>query len=109
MSDAQCQDCDRYMHYVEEQDLEVIYNQCFGDIPLFCFINRHDDYEDPEVNSRKGSFYSDLNGKITTEAIKTPSDSLLELFSTSDQSGIPINIKEVGIDSFKSFYWRCIL
>ena len=76
--------------------------KCFGDIPLFWFSNRHDDYEDIEGNSKKGSFHPDLYiGEIPNEAITTPSDALLELLGKSDQSGIPINIKEVGIDSFK--------
>ena len=34
--------------------------KCFGDIPLFWFSNRHDDYEDIEGNCKKGSFHSDL-------------------------------------------------
>ena len=34
--------------------------KCFGDIPLFWFINRHDDYEDAEGVCKKGSFHSDL-------------------------------------------------
>ena len=30
--------------------------KCFGDIPLFWFSNRHDDYEDIEGNCKGGSF-----------------------------------------------------
>ena len=76
--------------------------KCFGDIPLFWFINRHDDYEDIEGNCKKGSFHSDLYiGEIPNEAITTPSDALLELLGKSDQSGIPINIKEVGMRALK--------
>ena len=76
--------------------------KCFGDIPLFWFINRHDDYEDAEGVCKKGSFHSDLYiGEIPNEAITTPSDALLELLGKSDQSGIPINIKEVGMRALK--------
>ena len=45
----------------------------FGDIPTFWFTNRHGDYE----------------------------DALLELLGKSDQSEIPINIKEVGMRALK--------
>ena len=76
--------------------------KCFGDIPLFWFSNRHDDYQDIEGNCKKGSFHSDLYiGEIPNEAITTPSDALLELLGKSDQSGIPINIKEVGMRALK--------
>ena len=75
--------------------------KCFGDIPLFWFSNRHDNYEDIEGNCKKGSFYSDLYGDIPNEAITTPFDALLELLGKSDQSGIPINIKEVGMRALK--------
>ncbi len=76
--------------------------KCFGDIPLFWFSNRHDDYEDIEGNCKKGSFHSDLYiGEIPNEAITTHSDALLELLGKSDQSGIPINIKEVGMRALK--------
>ena len=40
-------------------------------------------------------------GKIPNEAITTPSDALLELLDKSDQSGIPINIKEVRMRALK--------
>ena len=76
--------------------------KCFGDIPLFWFINRHDDYEDAEGVCKKGSFHSDLYiGEIPNEAITTPSNALSTLLYKIDKSGIPINIKEVGIDSYK--------
>ena len=76
--------------------------KCFGDIPLFWVSNRHDDYEDIEGNCKKGSFHSDLYiGEIPNEAITTPSNALLELLGKSDQSGIPINIKEVGMRALK--------
>ena len=69
---------------------------------VFWLSNRHDDYEDIEGNCKKGSFYSDLCiGEIPNEAITTPSDALLELLGKSDQSGIPINIKEVGMRALK--------
>ena len=40
-------------------------------------------------------------GEIPNEAITTPSNALSTLLYKIDQSGIPINIKEVGIESFK--------
>ena len=46
--------------------------------------------------------HSDLYiGEIPNEAITTPSNALLELLGKSDQSGIPINIKEVGMRALK--------
>ena len=76
--------------------------KCFGDIPLFWFINRHDDYEDTEGNCKKGSFHSDLYiGEIPDEIIEDPSPALLPLFYKEDQSGIPINMREVGIEALK--------
>ena len=76
--------------------------KCFGDIPLFWFINRHDDYEDTESVCKKGSFHSDLYiGEIPDEAIEDPSTALLPLFYAEDQSGIPINMREVEIEALK--------
>ena len=76
--------------------------KCFGDIPLYWFINRHKDYEDPEGNCKKGSFHSDLYiGEIPDEVIEDPSPALLPLFYKEDQSGIPINMREVGIEALK--------
>jgi len=76
--------------------------KCFGDIPLYWFINRHKDYEDPEGNCKKGSFHSDLYiGEIPDEIIEDPSPALLPLFYKEDQSGIPINMREVGIEALK--------
>ena len=76
--------------------------KCFGDIPLYWFINRHKDYEDPEGNCKKGSFHTDLYiGEIPDEVIEDPSPALLPLFYKEDQSGIPINMREVGIEALK--------
>ena len=59
--------------------------KCFGDIPLFWFINRHDNYEDAEGVCKKGSFHSDLYiGEIPDEAIEDPSTALLPLFYAED-------------------------
>ena len=74
----------------------------FGDVPTFWLINRHEDHEDSEGNCKKGSFHTDLyKGEIPNEAITTPSDALLELLGKSDQSGIPINMREAGIEALK--------
>ena len=40
-------------------------------------------------------------GEIQNEAITTPSNALLTLLCKIDQSDIPINTKEVGMNSFK--------
>ena len=40
-------------------------------------------------------------GEIPDEAITKPYDAMLELLGKSDQSGIPINIKEVGMRALK--------
>ena len=74
----------------------------FGDVPTFWLINRHEDYEDSDGNCKKGSFHTDLYiGEIPNEAITTPSNALSTLLYKIDQSGIPINTKEVGMNSFK--------
>ena len=76
--------------------------KCFGDVPTFWLINRHEDHENSEGNCKKGSFHTHLSmGEIPNEAITTPSNALSTLLYKIDKSGIPINIKEVGIDSFK--------
>ena len=46
-------------------------------------------------------YWSLYIGEIPNEAITTPSNALSTLLYKIDKSGIPINIKEVGIDSFK--------
>ena len=40
-------------------------------------------------------------GEIPDEAIEGPSTALLPLFYAEDQSGIPINTREVGIEALK--------
>ena len=46
---------------------------------------------------------------IPNEAIKTPSNALSTLLYKIDQSGIPINIREVGSDSLKQLLLKmCI-
>jgi len=40
-------------------------------------------------------------GEIPDEAIEDPSTALLPLFYAEDQSGIPINMREVGIEALK--------
>ena len=73
--------------------------KCFGDIPLYWFINRHKDYEDPEGNCKKGSFLSDFYlGEIPDKVIEDSPTALLSLFYKKDQSVITIYMREVGID-----------
>ena len=77
--------------------------RCFGaEVPLWWFINRHQDQEDEEGNQKKGSFHSDLYvGPIPDEAIEDPSPALMPLFYKEDESGIPINQRPVGIETLK--------
>ena len=66
------------------------------------FVYSEDDNEDPEGNCKKGSFHTDLYiGEIPDEVIEDPSPALLPLFYKEDQSGIPINMREVGIEALK--------
>ncbi len=76
--------------------------QCFGEIPLWWFINRHDDYEDAEGTPKKGSFHSDLYiGEIPDDAVENPSEYLLPLFYEEDEIGVPINMRPVDLDCLK--------
>ena len=73
--------------------------KCFGDIPLYWFINRHKDYEDPEGNCKKESFHSDFYlGEIPDKVIEDSPTALLSIFYKKDQSVITIYMREVGID-----------
>ena len=59
--------------------------KCFGDIPTFWLINRHEDYENSEGNCKKGSFHTDLYiGEIPNEAITTPYNALSTLLYKID-------------------------
>ena len=54
------------------------------------------------IKDRLRYFHTDLYiGEMPNEAITAPSDALLEILGKSDQSGIPINIKEVGMRALK--------
>ena len=75
--------------------------KCFGDIPLFWFSNRHDDYEDIEDNCKKGSLILHYIGEIPNKAITTSSNALLGLLGKSDESDILINTQEVEMDALK--------
>ena len=77
-------------------------NKCFGDIPMFWFINRHDDSEDATGGFKKGSFHSDLFiGDIPDEVIENPSGALLPLFYKEDSIGVPINMRRVELGALK--------
>ena len=78
-------------------------HKCFGDeVPLWWFINRHEDYEDEEGNIKKGSFHSDLYiGEIKDEVIEDPKPQLMPLFYALDNSGFPIDSRPVGIEGKK--------
>ena len=77
-------------------------NKCFGDIPMFWFINRHSELEDTTIDFKSGSFHPDLFiGDIPDEAIEDPSGALLPLFYKEDSSGIPINMRKVNTSALK--------
>lgn len=78
-------------------------HKCFGDeVPVWWFINRHDDYEDEEGNIKKGHFHSDVYiGAIDDEVIENPKPQLMPLFYTADSSGFPIESRAVGIEGKK--------
>ena len=96
--------------------------KCFGDIPQFWFINRHNpkrnpseysfelnDPYDPRAHSeytplptKTPPFQTDLYiGQIPDEVITTPSEGLKRLIHKMQQSSTPINISEVGIEGIK--------
>ena len=103
-------------------------HKCFGkDIPLWFFINRHQGQQDISETSftfgsarseeeyiarpnKQGSFHTDLYvGEIPDEAIANPSPSLLEYFYKEDQSGIPIDSRQVGIDGKKLLLLEAVI
>ena len=75
----------------------------FGsDIPIWWTIERDADSEDVEGNTKKGMFHSNLYvGSINESVIENPSPYLMPLFYKEDESGIPINCRNVDMDSLK--------
>ena len=80
---------------------KLIYKS-FGDVPLWWFIERHDDYEDKDGNTKKGHFHSHLIiGNIDDEELENPSPYLMPLFYKDDDIGIPIGMRSGDIDQMK--------
>lgn len=76
--------------------------KCFGDIPIWWSIERHNDYEDEDGTIKKGSFHSNgYFGYIDDAAIDDPSPYLMPLFYKEDEAGIPINMRPVDKENLK--------
>jgi len=75
----------------------------FGkDIPIWWSIERHSDYINNENELIEGSFHSHFYvGDISDNAIENPSPYLMPLFYKEDESGIPINMRNLDIDNLK--------
>jgi len=75
----------------------------FGsDIPIWWSIERHSDYTDAEGDTVEGSFHSNVYiGGINDYAIEDPSPYLMPLFYKPDETGIPINMRNVDIEQMK--------
>ena len=75
----------------------------FGkDTPIWWSIERHRDYINNENELIEGSFHSHFYvGSINDDAIENPSPYLMPLFYKEDESGIPINMRNVDIDNLK--------
>jgi len=75
----------------------------FGsDIPIWWSIERHSDYTNNEGDTIKGSFHSNIFvGSINDYAIEDPSPYLMPLFYKQDESGIPINMRNVDTEQMK--------
>ena len=76
--------------------------KCFGDIPIWWSIERHNDYDDEDGTIKKGSFHSNgYFGYIDDAAIDDPSPYLMPLFYKEDEAGIPINMRPVDKENLK--------
>ena len=75
----------------------------FGaEIPIWFFIDRHSDTENKEGDAVSGRFHSHFYiGDISDDAISNPSPCLMPLFYKEDDSGIPINMRNVDIEGMK--------
>lgn len=75
----------------------------FGsEIPMWFFIDRHSDTKNKEGDAVSGRFHSHFYiGDISDDAITNPSSYLMPLFYKEDESGIPINMRNVDIEGMK--------
>ncbi len=83
--------------------INKLIRKTFGrDIPIWWFIERHADTIDDDGNPVKGRFHSHfLVGSIDDNAITDPSPYLMPLFYHEDESGIPINMRNVNVEQLK--------
>tara|TARA_E500000318_G_C3567668_1_gene216429 strand:+ start:1165 stop:1806 length:642 start_codon:yes stop_codon:yes gene_type:complete len=82
--------------------ISKLIRKCFGDIPLWYFIERHDDCEDAEGKTKKGHYHTHMFiGSIDDDVIENPSPYLMPLFYKEDESGIPINMRATEIEQMK--------
>ena len=78
-------------------------HKCFGSVPMFWTIERHDSKEHPVWGEMKGSFHSHLYlGEIDDAAIDDPTKYLKALYFKKDYFGYSINSNRVNGSNLKT-------
>ena len=77
-------------------------HKCFGQVPMFWTIERHEDRHDPVWGDMKGAFHSHLYlGEIDELAIDHPTNYLKALYFKRDYFGATINSNRINGDNLK--------
>ncbi len=77
-------------------------HKCFGQVPMFWTIERHEDKHHPLWGDMKGAFHSHLYvGEIDDAAIDDPTKHCKALFSRRDYFGLTLNTNRVNGDNLK--------
>ena len=77
-------------------------HKCFGQVPMFWTIERHEDRHDPLWGDMKGAFHSHLYiGEIDDVAIDDPTNYCKSLYFKWDYFGATINSSRVDGDNLK--------
>ena len=77
-------------------------HKCFGQVPMFWTIERHEDRHDPVWGDMKGAFHSHLYlGEIDELAIDHPTKDCIALYLKRDYFGATINSNRVNGDNLK--------
>ena len=77
-------------------------HKCFGQVPMFWTIERHEDRHDPVWGDMKGAFHSHLYlGEIDELAIDHPTNYLKALYFKRDYFGATINSNRTNGDNLK--------
>ena len=77
-------------------------HQCFGSVPMFWTIERHETRHHPVWGEMKGAFHSHLYiGEIDDAAIDVPTNYCKSLYSKRDYFGATINSNRVNDDRLK--------